>query len=100
MGRIFQQFPKLANLGGPHRPFVLRGPGQSVNVVAQAVFHNLYAPHGRVLLPFPTPDRPMSAEFDDLGHGRDSSAGCGARYDAPESADGSAGLRCLAYQSI
>ena len=100
MGRIFQQFPELANLGGPHRPFVLRGPGQGVNVVAQAVFHNLYAPYGRVLLPFPTPDRPMSAEFDDLGHGRDSSAGRRVRHDAPESAAGSAGPLCLAYQSI
>ena len=100
MGRIFQQFPEPANLGGPHRPFVLRGTGQRVNVVAQAVFHDLHALHGRVLLPFPTPDRPMPAEFDDLGHGRDSSAGRGAYYGAPESTAGSADSLRLAYQSI
>lgn len=97
MGRIFQQFPELTNLGGARRPFVPRGAGQRVDMVAQAVFQNLHAPCGRDLLPFTTPNRPLSAKFDDLGHGRCSPAG---RHGAPAIAGGADCQPRPAYQSI
>ena len=97
MGRIFQQFPEMTNLGGARRPFVPRGAGQRVDMVAQAVFQNLHAPCGRDLLPFTTPNRPLSTKFDDLGHGRCSSAG---RHDAPAITGGADCQPRSAYQSI
>lgn len=100
MGRIFQQFPELTSLGGARRPFVPRGAGQRVDMVAQAVFQNLHAPCGRDLLPFTMPNRPLSAKFDDLGHGRCSPAGRCLRYGAPAIAGGADCQPRSAYHSI